>query len=264
MKLTKIYYAYFSPGDTTRKVAAGIADCFNDYPVEAINLTDFDVRQAPFSFKENDLLIIAAPVYGGRIPVPVQECLLRFQGLNTPTVLVATYGNRAVDDALMELKKELGQRGFIPVAAAAFIGQHTYLSDLALGRPDEKDMALVHEFGEKIRERLRLAVLYDMKDLDVPGHYPYEKPQMTSFPFQVETNEYCIYCMLCAGACPMKAINDSNPFDIRHDACIRCGACIRVCPAQAKSFTEGPLEALRANLLRPLCDTRQEPRYTIG
>ena len=119
----------------------------------------------------------------------------------------------------MELYKELGSRGFAPVAAASFVCQHTYLSDLAAGRPDEKDMAVVKEFGDKIKERLRLAVLYDMKKLDIPGSYPYEKPPMTQFPFNVETNEYCIYCMLCAGVCPMKAISDSNPRDINNDVC---------------------------------------------
>ena len=117
---------------------------------------------------------------------------------------------------------------------------------------------------DKIKERLRLAVIYDMKKLDIPGSYPYEKPPMTQFPFNVETNEYCIYCMLCAGVCPMKAISDSNPRDINNDVCVRCGACIRICPAQAKSFTKEPLEALRNRLLRPLCDTRQEPWYTVG
>ena len=70
--------------------------------------------------------------------------------------------------------------------------------------------------------------------------------------------------MLCAGVCPMKAISDSNPRDINNDVCIRCGACIRICPAQAKSFTEEPLNALRDRLLRPLCSERKEPWYTIG
>ena len=264
MKISKIYCAYFSPGDTTKKVVTGIARSFKDYPVEEINLTDYDVRQNHFRFTENQLLIIDAPSYGGRIPTPVADVLGRFKGINTPVVLVTVYGNRAIDDTLMELKKELSDKGFIPVAAASFIGQHTYLSDLAHGRPDEKDMEIVKEFGDKLRERLRLAVIYDMKDLDVPGSYPYEKPPMTQFPFNVETNEYCIYCMLCAGVCPMKAISDSNPRDINNDVCIRCGACIRICPAQAKSFTEEPLNALRDRLLRPLCSERKEPWYTIG
>lgn len=60
MKISKIYCAYFSPGDTTKKVVTGIARSFKDYPVEEINLTDYDVRQNHFRFTENQLLIIGA------------------------------------------------------------------------------------------------------------------------------------------------------------------------------------------------------------
>lgn len=263
MQILKIYNVYFSPGDTTRKVVKGIADSFRDYPVEDINLTNYDVRQSAYHFKENDLLIVGVPAYAGRVPSPVVDCLEHFRGLNTPVVLVATYGNREIDDTLMELNKILSGKGFIPVAAGAFVCQHTFLSECALGRPDASDMAIIQEFGQKLRERLKLAVTYDMKDLEIPGTYPYTKPPMGVFPFQVETNEYCIYCMLCADVCPMHIISSNNPRDIRHDACIRCGSCIRICPAQAKSFTKEPFEALQEKL-RPLCKIRKEPWYTIG
>lgn len=263
MKLDKIYCAYFSPGSTTKKVVDGIATAFADYPRESIDLTDFDVRQGTYNMKENDLLIIGVPSYGGRIPTPVSECLDRFHGMNTPVVLVATYGNREIDDTLMELKLMFCQKGFIPVAAASFVCQHTYLSDCALGRPDEQDLAIAGEFGTKIKERLLPISIHDINDLSIPGNYPYTKEPMTQFPFKVETNEYCIYCMLCAAACPMQAISFSNPKDINEDICIRCGACIRVCPTQAKYFTKEPFKALQ-NKLRPLCDIRKEPWYTIG
>lgn len=49
------------------------------------------------------------------------------------------------------------------------------------------------EFGDKLKERLRLLVTYDAGDLEVPGTFPYTKPPMGEFPFKVETNEYCIY-----------------------------------------------------------------------
>ena len=62
MKISKVYCAYFSPGDTTKKVVTGIGESFNDYPVENINLTDYDMRQNHFRFTENQLLIIGVPV----------------------------------------------------------------------------------------------------------------------------------------------------------------------------------------------------------
>ena len=65
-------------------------------------------------FKENELLIIGVPAYGGRVPAPVVDALRHFTGSNTPVVLVATYGNRDIDDTLIELKKNVIDKGFIP------------------------------------------------------------------------------------------------------------------------------------------------------
>ena len=51
MQLLKIYYAYFSPGNTTEKVVSHIASSFQNYPVESINLTDYATRQEYYYFK---------------------------------------------------------------------------------------------------------------------------------------------------------------------------------------------------------------------
>ena len=142
MQLLKIYYAYFSPGNTTEKVVSHIASSFQNYPVESINLTDYATRQEDYYFKENELLIIGVPAYGGRVPAPVVDALRHFTGSNTPVVLVATYGNRDIDDTLIELKKNVIDKGFIPVGAASFVCQHTFLKECAEGRPDEEDLKM--------------------------------------------------------------------------------------------------------------------------
>lgn len=264
MNLIKVTCACFSPGGSTRKVVNAIGKAFADYPVSKIDLTSWENRQKEYSFHENELLIIGVPSYGGRVPAPVREALKHFKGLNTPVVLVGTYGNVKLGDVLMELRTDLFRNGFIPVAAGSFICQHTYLADLGRGRPDREDMEVLQEFGAKLRERLRLLVTYASEPLDLPGSYPYTFPEMGELPFKVETSDDCFYCMLCIGVCPMKAINETNPKEINHSACIRCGACISICPAQAKSFTDGPFFGLQENYLRQYCENRQEPWYVIG
>lgn len=263
MKINRVICAYFSPGGTTKKVVKTIASVFSDYPVYNINLADYDARQAHYDFKENDLLILGAPAYAGRLPAPVVAAIEQFHCVNTPVAMVVTYGNRAVDDTLMEMSKTLTGQGFIPCAAATFSCQHTFLSDVALGRPDESDLAIARKMGEELKERLRLAVSYAFQLEQIPGSYPYVKPPMGQFPFVVETSEFCFYCMLCAGVCPMQAISSSNPFEIDNEKCVRCKSCITICPAQAKSFTEEPFKALQKKL-EGFIDVRQEPWYIIG
>ncbi len=262
MKLKKIYGAYFSPTGNTKKVVQGLLECFSTYATQEINLTLPEVRREKFRFADNDLLILGVPAYAGRMPKAVVEAVQNFRSTNTPIVLVVTYGNRAIDDTLMELSKVTSEQGFISVGAGVFVAEHSYLKELAQFRPDEKDMQIVKEFGMKLKERLRVLVLYNKTYFKIPGSYPYEKPPMGEFPFLPETNDSCIYCMLCANFCPMEAISMSNPKQIDSKKCVRCTACIRVCPTQAKYMTPEPFAAIQQKLA-PLIEVRQEPWYVI-
>jgi hypothetical protein len=47
--------------------------------------------------------------------------------------------------------------GCIPIAAGAFIGEHSFSSDkrpIALGRPDQHDLSQAEAFGRTIKEKL--------------------------------------------------------------------------------------------------------------
>ena len=70
-------------------------------------------------FGPDDLVLFGVPVYGGRIPSPAVQTLRRMQGSRTPAVLVAAYGNRAYDDALLELAD-------IAAANARYIGAFSF------------------------------------------------------------------------------------------------------------------------------------------
>ena len=78
------------------------------------------------------------------MPALLNEWLQAIQARNTPVVCVVVYGNRVYDNALLELKDLLTKRGCIPIASAAFIGEHSFHSSnlpaASVGRPDIRDL----------------------------------------------------------------------------------------------------------------------------
>ena len=61
------------------------------------------------------------------------------------------FGNRNFDDGLIELRDILENTGFHTVAAAAFVGEHSFSKTLAAGRPDADDMKEALAFaGEQL------------------------------------------------------------------------------------------------------------------
>lgn len=107
------------------------------------DLTPIEIRDA--------LTVIAVPVYGGRVaPVALQR-LKRLRGINAPAILITVYGNRDYEDALLELRDTAVELGFMPLSAAAFIGEHSYSTParpIAAGRPDASDLQKAECFGQ--------------------------------------------------------------------------------------------------------------------
>ena len=55
-------------------------------------------------------------------------------------------------------------------------------------------------------------------------------------------NDTCVFCGLCAKACPEDAIKvdrKAKSWEVDKEACIKCGACIDKCPKKSLSFGEG-------------------------
>lgn len=122
-------------------------------------------------------LVVAVPVYMGRVPALLNEWLNAIQAHNTPTVCVVVYGNRVFDNALLELKNIVMNCGCIPIAWAAYIGEHSFSNSeapIAQGRPDEDDLNHAEVFGQKICEKLQsISLISQISDVYVPGTYPY-------------------------------------------------------------------------------------------
>lgn len=227
MKIDKTYVIYFSPTETSKKSAVSIARGLEG------TLNEIDITSMPIEakqFNRHDVVVFGMPVYGGRIPVEAVKRLKSFTGDHTPCIITVTYGNRHYDDALLELFNIVEGQGFIPIAAATLVGQHTY-GNIQVGRPDHDDMYRDELFGSLVRLKINKD---NFSFVSIPGHYPYREGG-NGGKFRPSTNENCTQCGLCVKKCPMQAIDPKDCKTI-NDQCLSCFRCIRICPVQAKTM----------------------------
>ena len=134
------------------------------------------MRPAAREFAADELAVIAAPVFGGRVPALSVERLRGITAHGTPAVVVAVYGNRAYEDALLELCDAAAERGFRVIAAGAFIARHSIVPDIAAGRPDSADFAALERFAAAVREKLAAAPAAEaLSAVTPPGSRPYRE-----------------------------------------------------------------------------------------
>ncbi|EMG36984.1 4Fe-4S dicluster domain containing protein [Desulfocurvibacter africanus PCS] len=255
MHMESLKLVYFSPTGTTKSVVRSIARGIGPASTELIDITNPGARRQPLLATENDLLVIGVPVYMGRVPELLSEWLNAIQAHNTPTVCVVVYGNRVYDDALLELKNIATERGCVPIACAAYIGEHSFSSSetpVAHGRPDANDLNHAEQFGRKIREKLQsIASASHIPDVPVPGVYPYRgSTKLWSVDF-IAVSDQCSHCGVCAETCPVGAIDAQDSARIDMEKCITCCACIKNCPQNARTMKPSPVmdAAKRLNTL---------------
>jgi len=246
MKVQSLKLVYFSPTGTTKAVVQGISRGINQSSLEIVDITRPDAREKPLQISENELLVIAVPVYMGRVPALLIEWLRAIKGQKTPVVCVVVYGNRAYDDALLELKNIMTKCGCKPIACAAYIGEHSYSNPgapVAEGRPDAQDLHHAELFGRKINEKLQSVLSVDqISEVNVPGIHPYRgDPKLWIVEF-ITVNGECTQCGVCAKGCPTGAIDPENSVLIDKEKCITCCACIKLCPKKARTIHAGPVK----------------------
>jgi ferredoxin len=200
----------------------------------------------------------------GRVPALLIEWLHAIKAHNTPTVCVVVYGNRVYDNALLELKNILIERGCKPIACAAFIGEHSFSSSetpIAEDRPDARDLIQAELLGHKISEKLQSISSVDfISEISIPGNYPYVGiTKVWNVDFITISND-CSQCGICAERCPMGAVNFDNSSLIDIEKCITCCACIKSCPQNARRMKPSPVKE-RAILLNNLYKERKEPVF---
>ena len=255
MDIKKAVLIYFSPTGGTRRLARLLGERLG---VETEEL-DVTAGAPERSFGGDELAVFAFPVYGGRVPAPIYERLKTLGGERTPAVLLAVYGNRAVDDALLEMKDAVRNAGFVSVAAGEFIAPHSVCRSYGAGRPDAQDIRVLDRFAFALRDRLAFLVVPET--VAVPGSRPWR--DYNGIPIKPSVNmKKCTRCGACAAHCPVCAISGAAPDKTDKKRCISCMGCISVCPTGARHLAP-PVRIIGRVSLKKLCSVRREPKYYV-
>lgn len=234
-----VYQIIFSPTGGTKAVSQMVASAWP----ESITMDLCDPAAEDFShtFTAEDLCIFAVPAFEGRVPPVNLRRIQRLRGDHTPCIMVAVYGNRAIDDTLLELEDALLPLGFLPFGAVSAVAQHSMLPMYGAGRPDQADKAQLEEFSQKLRRAYEQGSFAE--PVSVPGKHPYIviniQPTYPSYD-----SGKCTHCGKCADLCPVGAIDHSEPGKVDTEACMDCMRCVKVCPTQARHLPSQRVEAI--------------------
>ena len=250
-----IHQITFSPTGGTRRVSEllckGIA--------AESNLTELCTKLENLKYpiiNADDLIVISMPVYAGRVPALAVERLKDIKANGAKCVIVAVYGNRAYEDALVEMQDIASEIGFQVIAAVAAIAEHSICRMYGAGRPDDEDAKVLASFGSYILNKVKTPQSFE--PLVLPGNRPYKQGCSGPYP---TANDGCAECGACASECPTGAISFNNLKAVNQELCIGCMRCVSVCPTQARGIGER-LSFLTAHL-KPLCSERNENELFI-
>jgi ferredoxin len=225
-----------------------------------------DADSKSFDNFTDELVLIGAPVYGGRLPDDAIKRFKRFKAQNTPAVIVVLYGNREYEDALLELQDLSKELGFIPISGGAFIGEHSYSTKdlpIASGRPDTNDIEKAIAFGKAIMQKVSdIQTLENAPALSIPGNHPYKggMPPLPGSPITLE--DVCTTCGTCADVCPKGAVNVNEKVETNDELCIFCCACVKECPELVR-IMDIPFIKDVAKMLNENYSQRKEPETFI-
>lgn len=270
-KITKrIGVLYFSPTNTTKRICKAIASGMGAKDPVDLNITfpDFRTKLAsnPNAILENiDHIIIGAPVYSGKLPIQVMECLKSISGNEKICTAVVVYGNRDYGLALYHMVKILFINNFNVLAAGTFIGQHSYsdILPVAIGRPDKTDLEKAYDFGSASLNKFNYLSLEDI---------PFQRDMFSKSENYIPTqpvfqSEKCDHCRICSKRCPINIISPETGNWLNREAkkqCIGCMACVSSCKNKARFVKVNfGMRLILKHILIKASVQRQEPLTII-
>ena len=256
MEIKKVTAMYLSCTGTTKNIVEYVAKNVAERLSAEYEVFDFSLpaaRKPTLLYSEDELVICGTPVYAGRVPNLFLPYLKeKIKGGGALAVPIVLFGNRNFDDALAELRDILVGDGFYPLAAGAFVGEHSFSRVLGAGRPDAADFAKADELVTLIAERIanKESLEAGLPALAaVPGASPQDKyytprdrhgKAIDIRKVKPKTSDACAAaagCRICADICPLGAIDFDDPSKVT-GICMKCGACVKRCPENAKYYDD--------------------------
>lgn len=250
----KFYNIFFSPIGGTKKVANIVAKG-TKLDAEEIDLIKEPDKFMKVNFEKEDLCLAAVPSYGGRIPSVVTDMFHNVKADGTKAILVAVFGNRAIDDTLLELQDVLEASGFVCIAGMEAVAEHSLMHRFGTGRPDQQDEKELLEFAARIMQSDET-----QRTPKFPGNRPYRK--YGGVPIKPVANGKCTSCGLCTKECPAGAIPLNNPKLTDKDKCISCMHCVAVCPKKARDYSKF-VSFIAGQKMKKVCSGRKENKLYL-
>lgn len=241
---------YFSPTGGTKFVADIISRELGNAVMQELTTPSMDVE-----LQDDTLAFFCIPVYAGRIPKPMYDRMSIIKGHNTPCVPVAVYGNRAVDDALLEISDLAKKQGFITVGGCEMIAPHSVDPSFGADRPDASDVAQLKDFLDKLK------AMESFKEVKMPGDPDYAKKKAKDFPLYPKPSKECIGCGICYKYCPAGAIKAKRMKTIKRK-CINCMRCVSMCSTESRKVP-APMRLVAHMTLKKTCSDRKEPKFYL-